>query len=254
LVPLIDVHCHLTAEALAHDLEAVLHRAAEAGVSRMICMGETPEDNRRVLALARTHPAVRAALGHYPEHLDDTLVEETEALIRAHRSEIVALGEVGLDHRLAEAPEARERQQVVLRRLVRLAQELDLPLSVHSRSAGHHAIALLRDLGARRVCLHAFDGKARYAREAAELGWYLSVPPSVVRSEQQRKLVAAVPLCRLLLETDSPVLGPDPGARNEPANLRLSAAAIAEIQGVPLEQVLEVCHASTLALFGDALR
>jgi len=79
------------------------------------------------------------------------------------------------------------------------------------------------------------------------------VPPSVVRSDQKRKLVAAVPLDRLLLETDSPVLGPDPAARNEPANLRLSAAAIAEIKSVPLEQVLEVCHASTLALFGPSL-
>jgi len=253
-VPIVDTHCHLTAAAFAADLDTVLDRARAAGVTTIVCVGETAADNRAVLALARRHgPLVRPALGHYPEHLDEAMAAETEALLRAHRDEIVAVGEVGIDHWLAKEPEARERQHALFLRFVRLAAELDLPLSVHSRSAGHHAIRLLREAGARRVCLHAFDGKAAYAAEAAAAGFYLSVPPSVLRSEQKQKLVRAVPLDRLLLETDAPVLGPDREARNEPANVLLSAQAIAEGKGVPLETVLEACARNTAALFGSAL-
>jgi TatD DNase family protein len=253
MTALIDVHCHLTSEDFAPDLDAVLARARAAGVTRLVCVGETAADNRRVLALAARHAEVLPALGHYPAHLDDAMADETEALLRQHRDAVVAVGEVGLDHRIAAEPADRERQRALFCRFVRLALELDLPLSVHSRSAGHHALALLTGLGAARVCLHAFDGKARYAREAAEAGYYLSVPPSVVRSAQKRKLVTAVPLDRLLLETDSPVLGPDPTQRNEPANLHLSARAIAELKGVPVPEVLAACAENTRRLFGPAV-
>ena len=250
MIPITDVHCHLTDDQFAPDRDAVLARAAEAGVTAMICVGESAADNREVLALARRYPPLRAALGHYPAQLDEAMADETEALLRAHRDEVVAVGEVGIDHWIAKEPEARARQHALFVRFIRLAKELDLPLSVHSRSAGHHAIRLLRENGARRVCLHAFDGKARYAREAAAEGWYLSVPPSVVRSPQKQKLVAAVPLDRLLLESDAPVLGPDRAARNEPANVLVAARAIAELGSRPLEDVLAACAANTEALFG----
>ncbi|MDY0000405.1 MAG: TatD family hydrolase [Polyangia bacterium] len=251
--PLVDVHCHLTSPELAADLEEVLHRASQAGITRLISVGEDFEDNQRVLELAARHPQVLPALGHYPAHLDEAMADRTEALLRQHRSRVVAIGEVGLDHWLAKEPEALERQQAIFTRFVRLAMELELPLSVHSRSAGHHAITLLTALGATRVCLHAFDGKARYAREAAEAGFYLSVPPSVVRSPQKQRLVKAVPLSRLLLETDSPVLGPDQGKRNEPANLLHSVRMIAEIKGIDSAEVRRACAENASALFGPAL-
>ncbi len=247
---LVDVHCHLTHEAFARDLPAVLGRAREAGVTRLICMGETPADNLEVLALSRAHPELLAGFGHYPAHLDESMVEETLALLRAHVHEVVALGEVGIDHRLAADPEERGRQHEIFKRLIEVSLELDLPLSVHSRSAGHHALRLLKDNGARRVCLHAFDGKAGYAAEAAEAGYYLSIPPSVVRSPQKQKLIRRVPLERLLLESDAPVLGPDAGQRNEPANLSLVAEAIAEIKNLSRDEVCQTIRANTRALFG----
>ncbi|MFH2008886.1 MAG: TatD family hydrolase [bacterium] len=253
MTPIIDVHCHLTSDAFEPDREAVLERARAAGVTQMICVGETAEDNLRVLRLARSTPDVLAALGHYPAHTDEELADQTEALLRQCRDEVVAIGEVGIDHWLAREEADREPQHRLFARFVRLADELDLPLSVHSRSAGRHVIALLRELGARRVCLHAFDGKARYAREAAELGYYFSVPPSIARSSQKQRLVAAVDLDRLLLESDAPVLGPDREERNEPANVLVSARAVAEIKGLPLEEVLQACAANTRALFGPAV-
>jgi len=253
VTPLIDVHCHLTSEDFAPDLDQILQRAREAGITRLICMGETAADNRRVLALADQYPEVLPALGHYPAHLDDDMAAETEALLHRHRDRVVAIGEVGIDYWIATEPDTRAHQRALFTRFVRLALDLDLPLSVHSRSAGRHVVALLTELGAQRVCLHAFDGKARYALEAAQAGYYLSVPPSVIRSAQKQKLVAAVPLERLLLETDAPVLGPDREQRNEPANLRISVETIAELKGVPADEVRTACAANTRALFGPCI-
>ena len=247
---IVDVHCHLSSEAFAEDLRAVLSRAAQAGVTNILAVGEDAVDNERVLALARRHTGVHAALGHHPDRVDEEAAERALAQIRAHREELVAIGEVGIDHWTAKEPDERARQHAIFRRFVALGAELDLPLSIHTRSAGHYAIDILAEMDARRVCLHAFDGKAGHALRAAERGWFLSVPPSVVRSPQKQKMVRALPLSRLLLETDAPVLGPDRTQRNEPANALLSARTIAELKGVELADVLEACRENTRRLFG----
>ena len=176
-----------------------------------------------------------------------------EALARERRGELVAIGEVGLDHWMVKDEAGRSLQRVLFERFVALAAELDLPLNVHSRSTGRETIAVLLDRGARRVVLHAFDGRASTAAPAVEAGYFFSVPPSVVRSAQKRKLVARLPLACLLLETDSPVLGPEPGVRNEPANLRLSLQAVAEIKGMPEEALAETIAENTRRLFGDRI-
>ncbi len=144
-------------------------------------------------------------------------------------------------------------EREVFERLIDLSLELGLPLNVHSRSAGREVIGLLLARGARRVQMHAFDGRATTALPAVEAGFYFSVPPSVVHSQQKRKLVRALPLDRLLLETDSPVLGPVPGARNEPANVLAAAGEIASIKGLATEEVLIAAYRNTRALYGEAL-
>ncbi len=108
-----------------------------------------------------------------------------------------------------------------------VALELDLPLNVHSRATGRRTIELLLGRGARRVQLHAFDGRAATAEPAVEAGYFFSVPPSIARSRQKQKLVRRLPLDRLLVETDSPVLGPEPEERNEPLNATVSVREIA---------------------------
>ena len=112
-------------------------------------------------------------------------------------------------------------------------------------------IALLLEEGARRVQLHAFDGKPSTAQPAVEAGYFFSVPPSVVRSRQKQKLVRRIPLSSLLLETDSPVLGADPGERNEPANLRVSLSAIAELKEVSEQEVEAAVTENTKRLYGE---
>ena len=121
---------------------------------------------------------------------------------------------------------------------------------MHSRSAGRHAIALLLENTAVRVQLHAFDGKAGASLPAVEAGYFFSIPPSVIRSRQKQKLVKRLPLSCLLIETDSPVLGPSPNERNEPANAAISIKAIAELKDVAEAEVIAAVSDNTEKLYG----
>jgi TatD DNase family protein len=206
-------------------------------VTDVIAVGENLCDARRNVAIAVRHEGVHVAAGLYPTRLGAEEAAEMMRWIRDHRDRLVAIGEVGLDRWTVKDERQRELQASIFAGFVDLSLELDLPLNVHSRSAGRHAISLLLDRGAKRVQMHAFDGRAGTALPAVEAGWMFSIPPSVVRSRQKQKLVRALPLESLLLETDSPVLGPEPDARNEPANLTNALRAVAEIKELPIETV-----------------
>ena len=156
---------------------------------------------------------------------------------------------MGLDHWVVKDATDRDLQRQIFAEFIALSNELNLPLNVHSRSAGRVTVQFLKEQGARRVLLHAFDGKASAALQGAAVGFFFSIPPSVIRSVQKQKLVRALPLERLLLETDSPVLGPDPAARNEPRNLRVACQAVADLKGVPFEEVAERTTANARQLF-----
>jgi TatD DNase family protein len=254
--PMIDCHTHLTDAAFDADRDAVLQRALAAGVERIAVVGQDLAENRAVLAAAAARPALLPFLGLHPDRfadraapVDDAEQAAVQALIRERRAAITGIGEVGLDHWVCQEPPRRAAQREAFAALVRLALELELPLNVHSRSAGRHTIDLLLELGARRVLMHAFDGKAGHALRGAEAGFVFSIPPSIVRSPQKRKLVRALPLAALALETDSPVLGPTQGERNEPANVAISAAAIAEIKGCPEAEVRAITAANARRLF-----
>lgn len=247
----IDTHAHLCDAVFEPDLAQVLQRAQRSGVEAIVAVGEDLADARRNLDLARLSPQVQPAAGLYPAILDPGQAEALIDFIRQHRQHIVAIGEVGLDFWLAKSEPEREVQKEIFTRFISLALELDLPLNVHSRSAGRHAIELLIEQGARRVQLHAFDGKAGSARPALKAGYFFSIPPSVVRSRQKQKLVRQLPLSHLLLETDSPVLGPDAEQRNEPANIVWAAEAVAQIKQIPMAQVAAAAWRNSRRLYGD---
>lgn len=247
---LTDTHAHIGDAAFDMDRDAVLARAAAAGIATVITVGEDLTDAKKNITLARKYPILKAAAGLYPTHLDRTAAESLRTFIRMYRREIVAVGEVGLDYWMVKDSTKREVQREIFAGFIDLAIELDLPLNVHSRSAGRHAVSLLLTRGARQVQMHAFDGKIAAARPAIEAGYYFSVPPSVVRSRQKQKLVRHLPLASLLLETDSPVLGPDAMVRNEPANLTIAIDAIAAIKGLESQAVIASVVANTRALYG----
>jgi len=248
--PFVDTHAHLCDPAFQPDLPAVCQRATDAGVAAIIAVGEDLPDARRNLELAAQYPAIKPAAGLYPTHLDSEAAVRMATFIRSNRDHLCAIGEVGLDFWAVKDPHGKALQQEIFKTFIQLSNELDLPLNVHSRSAGRHAIALLQALDARRVQLHAFDGKFSTAQPAIEAGYFFSMPPCVMRSRQKQKLLKHLPLDCLLVESDSPVLGPDPAQRNEPSNLLIAVKAIADIKGVSLETVTDHLYANTVRLYG----
>ena len=249
---LFDAHAHLAAADFGQDLAEVLSRAKAAGVRGIVAVVEALEEAEHCLALAERDSLVKPAAGLYPTVLDVEAAEQVVEFIRRHAARLVAIGEVGVDHWVVKEPAEWKRQDEILGKFVALSNELELPLNVHSRSAGRHCIAFLKAQGARRVLLHAFDGKAGTAAEGVDAGFLFSIPPSVVRSPQKQKLVRSLPLERLLLETDSPVLGADPRIRNEPMNVMIACQAIADLKGVPPEEVARITTENARRLFPRA--
>jgi TatD DNase family protein len=249
LPPLIDTHAHICDDSFDEDRDQVLARAGAAGVAAIIAVGENLGDAEKNLTLARRYPILRPAAGLYPTFLDPAAADELASFIRRQRDRLWAVGEVGLDFWAVKEEKERAMQREIFAGFIDLALEVDLPLNVHSRSAGRHAVQVLLERGAVRVQLHAFDGKYSTARPAVEAGYYFSVPPSIVRSRQKQKLVFHLPLERLLVETDSPVLGPERAVRNEPANLPLAIGAIAEIKQVSEEAVRSAVGQNALDLY-----
>jgi TatD DNase family protein len=245
-----DTHAHICDAAFDGDRAEVLERAAAAGVGAIVAVGEDGKDAEKNLDLADRFPVLRPAAGLYPTFLDPQAAERMADFIRRHRSRLWAIGEVGLDFWVVKEEPERAVQREIFALFIRLSLELDLPLNVHSRSAGRHAVRMLLDNGAARVQMHAFDGMISAALPAVEAGFYFSVPPSVVRSRQKQKLVGHLPLERLLVETDSPVLGQDPDRRNEPANLSTSVRAIADIKRIPEAEVIAAVIENTGKLYG----
>lgn len=250
---IVDTHAHMVDPAFDGDRAEVLDRARRSGVCAVVAVGETMDNAAQNLRLAEAFPILRPAAGLYPTHLDRAEAERTVAWIRRQHSRLVAIGEVGLDRWAVKEEKAREIQADIFRLFVRLAGELDLPLNVHSRSAGREAIRLLLEEGAQKVQLHAFDGKAGSALPGVEAGFFFSIPPSVVRSRQKQKLVHRLPLSSLLVETDSPVLGASPGERNEPAQARVVLDTVSEIKGLSREELAEALLENTCRLFGNQI-
>jgi TatD DNase family protein len=250
---IVDTHTHICDKAFDPDRQDVLQKAAATGVGAIIALGENMADARRNIELADEHPLIYPAAGLYPTILDFDQAEQMQSFIRKERAKLVAIGEVGLDFWIVKEAPQKALQKEILKGFVNLSKELDLPLNIHSRSAGRHAIALLLENGAARVQMHAFDGKASAALPAVEAGYFFSIPPSVVRSRQKQKLVKNLPLSCLLVETDSPVLGPEPGQRNEPANVTVSIRAIAELKNISKSEVIESVAENTKRLYGNIL-
>ncbi len=250
---LTDTHAHLCDPVFDPDRDEVLKRATAAGVGAVILVGEDLKDARRNLELATGNSVLKPAAGLYPAILDQARAMDIQLFIRKESDRLVAIGEVGLDYWVVKEEPDKELQREIFKGFIALSLELDLPLNVHSRSAGRHAVSLLLDCGASGVQMHAFDGKASAAMPGVEAGFFFSIPPSVVRSRQKQKLVKKLPLSCLLVETDSPVLGPTPDERNEPANVRISINAIAEIKAISATEVIEAVTENTRKLYGDSI-
>jgi TatD DNase family protein len=249
---LIDTHCHLDDPAIHPRLPAVLAAATAAGVDGFIVPGVSPDGWEYIARLAGGNKGVYAACGLHPMHaalFDETLVER----LRPFAVRGVAVGEIGLDYLVDNVP--RVRQQAAFRAQLRLAQEMQLPVLIHCRKAFQDLLTILREEHAERIggVMHAFSGSPETARECMDLSFLIAVAGPVTYRNAVRPLeiVRQIPLDYLVLETDAPDMTPEPyrGRPNEPAFLVETARKVAEIKGIPLEEVARVTTANAERLF-----
>jgi TatD DNase family protein len=252
---LVDTHCHLAAEAFAADRPDVLRRAREGGVGHIVVIGESRGAAETAFALAASDPTVSVATGVHP-HDASGWDEATAAWLRESlaRPEAVALGEIGLDYHYDHSP--RDAQRRAFEAQLALAVELGRWVVIHAREADDDVLAVLRNEPRARVVLHSYSSGLALLEGALALGAVASFSGMVTFKNWGRDdLIRAVPLDRLLVETDAPYLAPVPhrGKRNEPAWVRLVAEQVARVLGRPVEDVVAATGATARRVFGERL-
>ncbi len=247
---LFDSHAHLDDEAFADDLDSVLSRAREAGVGRIVTVGTDAESSRRACEIAETHDGVEAAVGSHPHTADQvSSVEE----LRPLAGRAAAVGETGLDAVRMHAD--MENQKRLFVEHMKLAKETGLPIIIHCREAHAECRAMLREhLGTPiRGVVHCFSGTAEDARDYLDLGMVLSIagPVTFPKAGRLRNVARTIPPDRLLVETDSPLLAPQPrrGKRNEPSYVKFTAESLAEVLRVPFDKLAETTCRNAENLF-----
>jgi TatD DNase family protein len=257
--PLIDTHAHLDEEAFDADRAEVVARAEAAGIVRVVTIGTTADSSRKSVAIAGQFPAVFAAVGIQPNYAAQAKAGDWEVIESlASEPRVVAIGETGLDRYWDYAP--FDVQIDYFQRHIALAQKMDVPFVVHCREAEAETIAQLREAAGRgplRGVMHSFTGSLETARACLELGLSISFAGMLTYKKSQglRDLVKELPLDRILVETDSPYLAPQPmrGKRNEPSFVRVTANALAELAGISQDEFARQTTANACGLFGLSL-
>ncbi len=249
-----DTHTHLHFDQYAADLSAVIHRAEQGGVERILTLGTDYSSSLKSLEIARNHPGIFAAVGIHPT---DVFHNEKEDLDRIKKmaekeSRIVAIGEIGLDLYWKEVP--LDKQIPVFEQMLHLASELALPVVIHNRDAHREMQDFFREQSIHNLkgVMHSFSGTVEDARFYLERGLHVSFTGVITfKNFKNLPLVQSVPLDRLLLETDSPFLTPVPmrGKRNEPGFVRYVAGKLAEIYGISSEELCEITAENARSLF-----
>jgi len=253
---LIDTHTHLDFPEFDSDREQVIVRAATAGVGAIVNVGADLASSQAAVALAEAHPQIYAAVGVHPHDaktLTDEVLKELGDL--ASHSKVVAVGEIGLDFYRHLSP--RDKQGQAFDQQLALASDVGKPVIIHDREAHKEVMAILRRWaeGCQQPVgvLHCFSGDLTMAREAIELGFYISIagPVTFDNARRLRELVRQLPLEKLLIETDCPYLTPHPyrGKRNEPAYVQFVAQEIARVKELLLEEVACITSDNAQALF-----
>lgn len=248
----IDIHAHLN--MLEDGVEASLQKAREVGVKKIITIGTEPNDLALVLEIAKKNmPDVYCTLGIHP-HEGKDYTPDSGAFIRAHAHEpqVVAVGEIGLDYYYDQSP--REEQKAAFREQMRIAEEVGLPVQIHTRDADADTVEILKEFNGRvKGVIHCFTGTEFLAKEALACGYNISISGVVTfkNAESLREIVKMVPLDRIHVETDAPFLAPVPmrGKKNTPAFVVHTAKFVADLKGVSIEQLCEQTRLNALKMF-----
>ena len=254
---LVDSHCHLDYPPMADDVAGVLARARAAGVGTMLTIGTKLRDFPRVRALAEAHDNVYCSVGVHPHEAQNEAVDTARLVALTHHPKVIGIGETGLDYFYDKSP--RDQQKANFRAHLAAATATGLPIIVHTRDADDDTAAMLDEAAAQgpiKGVLHCFTSSRALAEKAIELGFYVSISGIITfkNAEDLRQTVRALPLERLLVETDSPYLAPVPmrGKPCEPAYVTYTAAKVAALKDVSIDTLTRTTTANFFALFDRA--
>ena len=252
---LVDSHCHLDFPDFKDELDAVVARAGQAGIGRIVTISTRVRKHEGLLAIAERFPEVYCSVGTHPHHAHEELdITAADLVERTRHPKVVAIGEAGLDYHYDTSP--RPAQEQGFRAHIAAARETGLPLVIHSRDADDDMAAILREetkQGAFPAVLHCFTGGRDLAFAGIELGLYVSFTGILTfkKSDDLRAIAAALPADRVLVETDSPYLAPGPyrGKRCEPAYVVETARVLAETRGVSAQEIARQTTENFFRLF-----
>ena len=241
---LFDTHAHMDDRAFDADRQALLAGFAEKGVGLVMNPGCSLQASRAAVKLANAYPFVYAAVGSHPDAADEVnedVLEEYRKLCKQNEK-VKAIGEIGIDYHYEDIP--RDLQLKAFRLQMELARELELPVIVHEREAHEDGMAVVREFPQVTGVFHCYSGSKEMALQLVEKGWYIGFT-GVLTFKNARKAVetaAAIPLERIVLETDCPYMAPDPfrGKRNDPGYLYRMAEKLAQIRGLPVEEIRRI--------------
>ena len=251
-----ETHAHYDDERFMEDQDALIKSMPEKGIGRIINVGSSIESTKATLELAKKYDYVYAAVGVHPSDIDG-LNEDTFAWLKEQTAweKTVAIGEIGLDYYWDKEPEVQERQREWFRRQMELAREVNLPVIIHSRDAAEDTMRLMKEIHAQEIpgVIHCYSYSREMAQEFIKMGYYIGVG-GVVTFKNAKKLketVEAIPLERILLETDCPYMAPEPhrGTRNDSSNIPYVIAKIAELKQVSEAEVERVTEQNARTLF-----
>jgi TatD DNase family protein len=256
----IDTHCHLNFHAFKNDVDEVIKRAKKAGVTKFIVPGADLSSSEKAVILAHQYPEIYAAVGIHPHHTQKLASQTTnyyrQALSRlkelAMDKRVVAIGEIGLDYHIYKGSEGmspKEKQRELFLEQLEIAHELSLPVILHCREAFNDLFSVLPDQNI--GVLHCFTGGLFHLKTALRLGLSIGFDGNVTYDHSLLEAVTNTPIDKLLLETDSPYLTPEPlrGNQNEPKNLLYTAKFIAKIRKQTVSFIEETTYNNSKTLF-----
>lgn len=253
---LIDSHAHLDDKRFDKDRDMIIENLGDNGVELVVNIGADIESSQKSVELAKKHENIYAVVGVHPHSAKDLEggdLSQVKALAREEK--VVAIGEIGLDFYYDNSP--RDIQRKWFKAQLDLAKELGMPVVVHTRDAAQETFDILKDAaqdGGLKCLLHCYSGSAEMAQEYIKLGFYISLggPVTFKNARVSREVAKAVPLDRLLIETDSPYLTPEPyrGKRNEPMYVKYVAQRVAEERGITYQEVVRATSENAKNFFG----
>lgn len=251
---LFDTHTHLNADQFEGEEDAIIRRAKEAGVSKMLVVGFDAKTIERAMQLAETYDFLYAAVGWHPVDAKDMTDDDLNWLEElASHPKVVAIGETGLDYYWDKS--SKDVQKEAFKQQIQLAKKVKLPLVIHNREATDDVIEILKREGADEVggVMHCFSGTLEQAQRCIDLNFYISFagPVTFKNAKPLQEVAREVPLERILIETDCPYLAPHPfrGKRNEPAYVKYVAQQLAHLKNKDIEEIATITYNNAKRLF-----